>query len=182
MYATSELLYKTFYHSKCARHHYVEVTASQRPTHALNKLAKLIDTGEITQTAIIALLNAGITMHAISAAISHSQQRKTLEEQEKHSPKLTAAFNTVPPALRGVNVPYFARGAATSLKLPQDIEQLNWPEQKQLITQLIAAHREHFYSDDMRSRRENYFGTIDGYHFNPAPHLNFAFNRIGELT
>jgi len=181
MYAISSLIRQTFYQDKSARKRYLEITGYTRTNSALNRLARIIDSGEVDQAIILALLKFGISADQISSAISTTEIQKKQKCEAAFQPWLKASFDLVPPARRKLNVPAMFIGKMSYLALPDSLLAHSWYDLLAKVEALVVGHQRRFYSDDLRSARENYFGEISGYQFSPAFRLVFNLSSSGGL-
>jgi len=181
MYAISTLIRQAFYQDKPARKRYLKITGYTRTNSALNRLARIIDSGEVDQAVIRALLEAGVSAGRISSAISTTEIQKKQESEIYFKPWLKASFNLVPPAQRELNVPAMFIGKMSYVELPDSLSASPWCDLLKGVETLITGHRKRFYSDGLRSARENYFGEISGYQFSPAFRLVCNFSPSGKL-
>ena len=181
MYAISALVRRTFFQDKPSRQRYLAITGGARSTHTLNKLSRQIERGEFNRALKFALLAADVPVTEIAQALEDTCLQKSRAEFARFVPRLTANFNVVLLEARQLHVFYIQVGHMTQLSLPHGIERQTWDVQLTLVCQQISAHRELFYSEEMRSARKNYFGDIDSYRYEPTCHLSFSFSPQGEL-
>jgi len=181
MYAISTLIRQAFYQDKSARKRYLQITGYTRTNSALNRLARIIESGEPSQAIILALLKSGISTDQISSAMSATEIQKQRERETTFKPWLKASFNLVPPVQRELNVFLIAIGAMTCIALPAGLAARSWSEQLAELKILVAEHRKHFYSASSRSARENYFGELSGYQYSPSFRLIFSLSPYGDL-
>lgn len=179
MYPISTLVRRTFYQDKAARQRYLAIAGGRRPVHALNHLSRQIEKGELHASVEQALLTAGISEQEIAQALKATAAKKHRDDAARFVPRLYAVFTLVPREQRKSNVPYFQVGAVTNVSLPRGIAQRGWEEQLAIVKQCIEPHRTDFYRDSRRALRDNYFGDIQEYHYEPAADVVYRFSPAG---
>jgi|GEM_PF-3313094 len=181
MYAISTLIRQAFYQDKSARKRYLQITGYTRTNSALNRLARIIDSGGVDQAMIRALLESGMSADQISSAMSATEIQKKREREATFKPWLKASFSLVPPAQRQLNVPAMFIGHMSCLKLSEGLSVSSWCDRLTEVKTLIRCHQKLFYSGDIRSARENYFGEVSGYQYSPSPKLIYNLSTSGTL-
>jgi len=181
MYAISTLIRQAFYQDKPARKRYLQITGYIRTNSALNRLARMIDSGEADQAMFLALLQSGVSADQISSAMSATEIQKQRERETTFKPWLKASFDLVPPAQRELNVPAMFIGQMSCLALPEGLSVISWDDRLAEVKALITSHLKRLYNGSLRSARKNYFGEVSGYQYSPAPQLIFNFSPSGDL-